>query len=383
MDLIIQKASLDDVDELLGLYIAVYGPDYPLEVGTNRAIMQEALRDTSEVLWLIMRDTERDVIAASVIFEMDLSLRIGKVMGAVVANGYRGQKVATKLINYGIQVVLESKKQVNSLYATARTVDISSQAMLLNSGFLPLGIFPNARKIKSYETLTLLGMFSSGVLEKRSAIDKVPERLLPIVEICNKQIGHDHDKIESYSCPSLPVEVDIEDDFEFIFAPQFVEKRFEEIFSDDEESLFYPFHKPNLIISSVNTDLEIYASFNKKDHYCVLITANESIRSLQGKFKKLMFSMKEHGIYYVETLIRIDYFESICFLLDNRFLPSAVYPAMREEEGKLHDYVLLTRTMVPLDFSDAKIHEAFKPYVNQYVKQWLHLNLSIVEGVNL
>jgi hypothetical protein len=113
----------------------------------------------------------------------------------------------------------------------------------------------------------------------------------------------------------------------------------------------------------------------------VWITANNKISDLRDNFKKLVFAMKEIGIYYIETLVRVDYFETICFLTENRFLPSAIYPAMREEEGKMHDYVLLTRTMVPLDFSDAQIHDCFRPYVQQYAKKWVQLNLSMVEGV--
>ena len=89
--------------------------------------------------------------------------------------------------------------------------------------------------------------------------------------------------------------------------------------------------------------------------------------------------MKDQGIYYVETLVRMDYFNAICFLAENKFIPAAVYPAMREEDGYMYDYVLMTRTMVPLDFSDTQIDDSFRPYVTQYAKQWIHMNLASVE----
>ena len=381
MDLLIQKASIQDIDELLGLYVSIYGDDYPLEIGTNKKVMKSALLDPETFLWLVMRDNERGVIAGSVIFELDLEYRIGKVTGAAVNKTYQGHGIATKLIQYGTEIVLKQKNKVNSLYATSRTVNVASQAMLLNNGFAPLGIFPNARKIKTYETLTLVGMFNEGVLEKRAQVAMIPPPLKPIIEISNEVVGLENCVEETKACPIVDSNGEEDDHFEFIFAPSFVTKRFNEIFKDDKESIFYPFHKPNLIIASEKTDLEIYASFNKKDHYCVWITANERLSEHRGSFKQLMFSMKELGIFYVETLIRVDYYDTICFLLENRFIPSAIYPAMREEDGKMHDYVLMTRTMVPLDFSDASIHEKFKPYVNQYAKQWLHTNLSIVEGI--
>jgi len=387
MELIIELAEVSDVEELIGLYVSIYGKDYPLELGTNAIAMKKAIEKRDEFLWLVMRDTEKGVTAGSIIFELDYNFKIGKVMGAVVGNPYQGQKVATRLIKEGVSRVFDEERganrRIHSLYATARTIGLSSQFMLINSGFSPLGIFPNARKIKTYESLTLLGMFAPGVLDRRAPLGQISKRIEPILKICNHAIGRD-DSIspQVIECPGeSPVEGSEEDEFEFIFAPTFVEKRFAEKFAEDRESIFYPFHTPNLIISSVQTDMEVYASFNKKDHYCVIITANQSIKNLSGKFKKLIFSMKELGIYYVETLVRMDYFETICFLLDNRFLPSAVYPAMREEDGMMHDYILLTRTMVPLDFSDATIHPDFNPYVYEYVKQWLHLNLSIVEGI--
>lgn len=384
MDLIIQKASVKDIDELLGLYVSVYGDDYPLEIGTNKKCMHEALESPEKFLWLVMRDQEQSVIAGSTIIEMDREFKIGKVTGVTVSPKYRGTHIASKLIKYGVDIVLNQKKLVNSLYATSRTLGIASQSMFLNNGFLPLGIFPNARKIKTYETLTLMGIFAEGVLEQRALVERVPSSVAQIFKIGNEAIDCDIAPRRVQDCPIELRENHVDsfdDNFEFIFAPNFVNKRFEELFVDDDESVFYPFHTPNLIISSEKTELEIFASFNKKDHYCVWITANGKISALQDNFKNLIFQMKELGIYYVETLVRADYFDTITFLTENRFLPSAIYPAMREEDGEMHDYILLNRTMVPLDFSDAKIHDAFKPYVNSYAKQWLHLNLSAIEGI--
>ncbi len=383
MNLIIQKASSTDADELLGLYLGLYGENYPLEIGTRRKTMLKALLDPERFLWLVMRDQDKGIIAGSMIFEIDPWFRIGKVTGAAVNKKYQGYGVATRLIAYGVDIVLHEKKLVNSLYATARTASLGSQMMLIRNGFKPLGIFPNARKINSYETLALLGLFNKGILEERASVDKIPANLEPISKIVSDVVGSGINFSKVETGPPVGVEDSDEEgeDFEFIFAPHFVEKRFDECFSHDEESVFYPFHRPNMIIASEQSNLEIYASFSKKDHYCVWITANENISSHRGQFKKLMFALKEQGIYYVETLVRADYFDTICFLTENRFIPSAIYPAMRQQEGLMHDYVLLTRTMVPLDFSNATVHESFRPYINQYAKQWLHMNLSIVEGI--
>jgi GNAT superfamily N-acetyltransferase len=384
MGLIIDRANIDDINELIGLYLTIYGKDYPLEVGTNKDVMKKHILDKDQTLWLLMRDTDSSTIAASCIFELDLEYKIGKITGMTVNRSYRGRGLAKQLLGAGIDEVLHVGKKVHSLYATSRTIEVSSQKMLIANGLKPLGIFPNARKIKHYETLTLMGIFGEGVLERRSKVERVPPQMIPLYDSIGEVLGSEGHPDTGHACPVLKSDSSIEvseDDFEYIDAPMFVKKRFEETFKGDKESIFYPFHKPNLIISSEKCNLEIFASFSKKDHYCVLITANNSIRDLEDQFKQLIFSMKEKGIYYIETLMRADYYEVICFLLQNKFLPSALYPAMREEDGVMHDYVLLTRTMVPLDFSETHIDDCFLPFVNQYVEQWVEMNLKSL-GVN-
>ncbi len=91
--------------------------------------------------------------------------------------------------------------------------------------------------------------------------------------------------------------------------------------------------------------------------------------------------MKDIGIYYVETMVRTDRFDAIRYLTGNDFLASALYPAMKIENGVPQDYVLLTRTMVPLDFSEISISDNLRPYFDHYAKQWIgnHLNTLKVD----
>lgn len=384
MDLRIDRADISDIDGLLGLYLSIYGDDYPLEIGTNKSVMTHALNNPDKFLWYVMRDDSRGVIAGSCIVEIDTYFKIGKVTGVTTSRDYRGKGVAKKLIAHGTREIVDEKKMVNSLYATSRTISPASQVMLLHNNYLPLGIFPNARKIKTYESLALLGYFGEGVLERRIPVEKIPSHLGPITDIVCETVGMAKVAQKMESCPinsyrQINEDQSLDGGFEFMYAPKFVDRRFEECFNDDKESMFYPFHRPNLLIASESGDMEIFASFNKKDHYCVLITATNSIRDLRDRFNKLLFQMKDHGIYYVETLVRMDYFDTICFMAENKFLPSAIYPAMREIDGEMHDYVLLTRTMVPLDFSEMKIDDSFRPYVNQYARQWVHHNLATIE----
>lgn len=382
MELIIDHAQKTDVDELMALYFQAYGPDYPLEIGTNKSVMQMALETPKDGIehfqWYVMRDKERRTLAGSCIVELDLSLKIGKVTGVIVGKNYQGCGVANRLIEHAASTAFE-KHDLNSLYSTSRTVALSSQAMLLKNGFMPLGIFPNARKIKTYETLSLMGRFRPGILEKRKPVAIIPTDLAPMAKMVEKIIGHPL-YVAVDQCPSLPPVIGENDnrrlEFEFIDATHFVHKRSEELFEQDKKDTFYPFHRPNLLIFEPNLGLEIFACFTKKDHYCVIISTNRSLRSLGRGLKNLIFAMQEQGIYYIELLVDLDNFSSLCYLMENKFIPSAIYPAMREEDGAMHDYVLLTRTMVPLDFSEIEAHPSLIPYFKLYTEQWSSRNLK-------
>ncbi|MBF0366428.1 MAG: hypothetical protein HQK50_12725, partial [Oligoflexia bacterium] len=282
---------------------------------------------------------------------------------------------------------------------TTRTVAISHQLSFMQNGFIPLGIFPNARKVDDYETFTLMGAFRKGVLEKQAKVERVPMALMPILKVV-------HDSIPGWRLPAGVDDVSgvvtsrkhfdegevgssykgmgsskgsFSEEFEFIEAAHFVEKRFYAVFADDMDSTFYPFHRPNLLIYGKRSKIEIYAAYNKQDHYCVIIVASQVMITLKENFKKLILDMKRHGISYVEILVRMSRFERLAFYMDNEFIPSAIYPAMREIEGEMHDYVLLTRTMEPLDFRGINIHHAFRPFISQYTSQWIQRHINSFE----
>ena len=68
-------------------------------------------------------------------------------------------------------------------------------------------------------------------------------------------------------------------------------------------------------------------------------------------------------------------------LLRGQFVPSAIYPAMREVNGAYEDYVVLSRTMEPLNFRGMAIVSQFKHYIDQYVEAWKRVNLDTIEVI--
>lgn len=375
MSVEISRARPEDVDELLKLYFIVYGSSYPISLGSDRTTMEHAI-SSRDYLWFVARDQGGRRIASSLVFEVDSLNRIAKATAMVTHPNYQKQGIASKLVQAGCEELLSSSGPVNSIYTTTRTTSVGPQLVFLNSGFKPLGIFPNAHRLREYETLTLFARYKPGALDRRTPVEEVPEKLLPILSAAQKCMGIPMPQRASAPQEFAPPE-GAAPEFEFIFAPEYVRRRFETSYPDPYDR-FYPFHVPNLLIASKDGEIEIYAYFSRKDCYCTVIGINVPIYTLDGKLSNLLIPLREYGISYIEVLISLEYTKSLEALFRAKFLPSAVYPCMRDVE-KVQDFVLMSRTLEPLNFSNMEIHRAFKPYVEEYVKLWKNMHLETLE----
>jgi GNAT superfamily N-acetyltransferase len=378
-DVRIESPKVTDIDELLRLYFVIYGRSYPVAYGTDPVVMARAMSSHNHE-WLIARDYSRGVIAGSVVFELDPLSRLGKVAALVVHPDYRKLGIATRLTEGGTRRLLSENSTLNSLYTTTRTLSVGPQLTFLRQGYLPLGIFPNAHKLRTYETTTLLAKFRPGVLERRVQPAGIPQQLARIYEVVSQfapQITVP--PVLPSVAPTPPEGGPLE--FEAIQAPHYALRRFYEAFSDPYDR-FYPFHLPNLIFAEKGGAAEIYAHFSHQDAYCTVVALTHPFYELQQGMPALLETMKAIGVSYVEVLIGVEHSRSIRTLLDAQFLPSALYPAMRESDGALHDLVVMTRTMEPLDFRGMAIGPSFKPYVDQYIDLWKKMHLETLEVLN-
>jgi hypothetical protein len=387
-DCVIECATQTDVDELLRLYFLVYQNNYPLPLCSDRQQMSAAI-SSSDFRWYVTRNKVTGQIVGSAVFEMELFHKIGKLTGVVVHPDYRQHHVAIDMIKRGTQELLGGGGPLHSIYTTTRTVSRGPQIMVLKDGFIPLGIFPNAHKLKEYETLTLMAKFREGILEKRPALPPVPEKIAPIVKVLHDQLRIKSEiplaKVTAAprsSRTTMTTRPEGELDFELIDAPKFVLRRFNETFTDPYDR-FFPFHIPNLLISSTNGEVEIFAYLNHLDGYLTVVALNVPIYSLGGgRLRPLLNKMRSMGVSYIEVLIGLEHAESLQVLVDAQFLPSAIYPAMIEIGGQQADFLLMTRTLEPLNFVGMQVERSFKPYLDQYIELWKAMHLETLEVFN-
>jgi GNAT superfamily N-acetyltransferase len=378
MDLRIERATPNDVMSLLGLYTLVYGRTYPLAIGTNPTVMLSVIKNPDH-LWLVVRD-ERDQVIASLVAEQDVLHKIGRLQALVVHPDHRRLNLGSKLAEEMVRITLGPDGILNSLYTTTRTVSIGPQAIFLNLGFVPLGVFPNAHRVKEYETLTLLARFREGVLAARPHYKSIPEKISPILEILNALLP-EGEKRAIETCNQLPkVSSDQDHEYEIIYAPDFVKRKFFNDFQDPYDR-FYPFHEPNLLASAKGGGPEIYAYYSQEDGYCTIIGGATPFWSLNPSINSLIRQLLGFGVSYIEMLMSLQNTDSLKVLLDHQFLPSAVYPAMTSFNGELEDFVLLSRTAEPLNFRGMAVDHRLKPYIDQFVRLWSQMHFETLEVI--
>jgi len=380
IELKIQDADINDVDEIINLYRAVYGKKYPISYGTDPELLTKSINNNETHKCLVMRDVMNRVIGGALIVEIDSFNKIGKLVGLVVHPTYQRHKIANSLIEFASDLFLKKDLRLNSLYATTRTITVGPQMIFIKNNYLPLGIFPNAHRLQQYETVTLFAKFRDGILEKRKLDVSTSSRVIPLYEILKKLVP----KI-NIPKPAIQTlnnnQVNDEDwEFEIIRAPNYVLRKFYERFPDPNDR-FFPFHSPNMIIADKKGRIEIFAYFSKRDGYCTLIKSTAPISELNGHLISLYMQLDDIGVSYIEVLVNVKNTPIIDTLLSGQFLPSAIYPAMREVNNNYEDYVVMSRTMEPLNFRGMAIVAPFKPFIDGYVDAWKQVNLETIEVI--
>jgi hypothetical protein len=125
-----------------------------------------------------------------------------------------------------------------------------------------------------------------------------------------------------------------------------------------------------VMLTDTEAGYELYAHLSPSDGYCTLVGAAPTPLAVADHLDRIIAQLNNFGAYYVESLVPMDAFEELTALLGNGFLPVAAYPAMRRDGELFRDYVVMARTMQPLDFRGLAIDNAFRPFTEQYIDLW-------------
>ncbi|MFD9355196.1 GNAT family N-acetyltransferase [Streptomyces sp. NPDC060031] len=369
---VIERAGCADIADLRHLYYAVYGPHYPVALGTDPAEMARLIQDP-HTLWLVARCPRSNALVGSAAVHGEPGSRLGRLEGLAVHPDHRGGGLAAQLTERLCERTLGTGR-LDSVYATVRTVSAGPQRVFAHCGFRPMGLLANAVALGSRESLALYARHSPGVLERRVPVPEVPAPLTPLLRTVERGLGISYAGTRvappSPGLPSPPAPDPASGvRLELIEAPAFVRRRFDEHFPDAAQ-WFYPLHTPNTLLAADDGSFEVYACLNRSGGYCSLLAAYPS-PAAAAHLEALTHALTRAGAGYVEALVPLAHRAALSAFLSQGFLPSALYPAMRREaDDRFHDYVVMSRTAEQIDFRGMVVDAPLQPYLDAYVSAW-------------
>ncbi|MEU6315057.1 GNAT family N-acetyltransferase [Streptomyces sp. NPDC047014] len=379
MNPVITPATGADIAELRQLYYAVYGPHYPVALGTDPAEMARLMADPHS-LWLVARCPASGALTASAAIHGEAGSRIGRLEGIAVHPGHRSGGLAGALTEALCAGMLDTAR-LDSVYATVRTVGAGPQRVVARNGFRPLGILPNAVDLRSRESLALYARHSPGVLDRRVPVTEVPAALLPLLRTAEDALGIGFPGVRAAG-PAEPAAPGDVEHVELIEAPAFVRRRFRERFPD-AEGWFYPLHTPNVLLTPEDGRFEVYAYLNRAGGYGSLLSVHPDPAAAAACLEPVTRALARAGAGYVEALVPLAHQEALAAFLSQGFVAGALYPAMRADGDGFHDYAVLSRSSERIDFRGVAVEPPLQPYLDCYVSAWASTHLPTTSEVAL
>jgi muconolactone delta-isomerase len=366
----IRKANIQDKNYIKNLYKEVYGYNYSLPEVTDEDLLNEILLNP-ENIWLLVYDNENKV-CGSLLFRIDKKNLLAKALAAVVKEKYRNNKIFELLFHLGFNY---SILKVEAVYALARTITLSPQKVLFKNNFIPAGIFPNVRRVLTYENHALFIYLTQKGLKKREKITKMNILVNEIYQILQKYLirliykenklnlnasEFFKEKYQKVLIQKLNFKPIILDNINIIIDN--VEKEYNEKLNKLRFK-FMPFHKPNF---KIKTSLgSIFLHFNYIDKHCAImgLEVEDDLEKIYNIFYNIPFIVDKLDARYLEVLSKAENYFYHNILIDIGFIPCAYFPIMLKENNKRKDVAAF---FYPFNFPNLKnmiVPDIFKEYL--------------------
>ncbi|MCS6954890.1 MAG: GNAT family N-acetyltransferase [Candidatus Calescibacterium sp.] len=392
----IEKADISFKKDIKNLYYKVYGSFYSLPEIIDDELMEEILLDDNNC-WVVARDGN-DIIG-SLIFRVSKSISLAKALGAIVMPSHRGKGIFGRMFEFGLNFV-----DTDIIYALTRTISPEPQKLLLRYNFVPLGIFPNVRRVYAYENHGLYALIKPEAFKLRRKINNIlPEikNLLAILKdimIRKFLLGVLKDRYLEYS----HLEPFISEKYDIVYREKFgidpkeakkvdikvinVEKDYFEVY-DKLRFKFFPFHKPNFKISTEFGS--VFLHLNMIDKHCAIMgidTKREDLERVYNLFFNIPYIVDKLDARYLEIVSMTPNYFNHSVLLDNGFIPAAYFPCLIPERDKNNifrtDAVIFFYPYNLPHFKKMFVPEDFKPYI-KYVYSMIIRKINEELDLNL
>jgi hypothetical protein len=380
-DVLLRRATEEDIFKISELYFEVYNGTYPDPIISNLKLMKNFISNMDNYWMVGEKDNQ---LVASLIYEYDPQHKIAKAFGAVVSTKVRKAGIAEALMWFALELINEDTKNGLELtYATTRTVHPVAQLLTNKLDFKKLGIFPNVHRTTDYETHCLASRFSERALENRFKDFKLHPKIMPLFKLAQQELALP-DLEEAFLKENMPFELLHNFKLEVINAPSFVLERFLKVKQEGKlDNSFFPFHTPNVLITSPDQSTEAFLFINEVDRHCVIIGIN-SDQTFQHNhlslLKQIVDLLRSMNVRYIETIVRADKTNEIENVLKAKFIPCAYFPAFQltsNDKGEVrHDFVVFSRSFEIFDFSNIQLEGIYKEFLILYFEMWKEISLN-------
>ena len=346
----IEKKDFSDINKL---YNEVYKGYYPLPETYNKKIFDEVVDDDSH-FWLVAEEEGKPV--ASLIMVGSRKRGVCKCYGAAIRKDFQAKGIV-----YTLHKEAEKMAKYPIYYAIARMNVVTPQKLLRKLDFYPLGIFPNAMRVKDVETHGLFVSYRGDMLKER----KRPVIIEPIREIydCARDVlnldAADTVPLIREEHPRNPV------DFRINTSPtvrwEWADYRGQEVLIMD----YFPFFEPNMKLYSEDMTSEVFIHYSPTSaHMYVLGIKSEN--DLREVFEGISNVALSFGCYYIELVAPTSSpdLQSAMYLSD--FLPSAYFPAFKKARTFREDCFIACKLLLPPQFGNVHVDDMNKNFLRAY-----------------
>ena len=367
----LRVAGPADLEAVRALYFRTYGDRYGVPEVADPEHTRKALEDSAHYLWLVSEVEGR--VAGSVIFSMDPYHRLGKSFGGVIEPELRGQKIMTHMIAEGHARLLQDGGPCDLVYAVVRTfISLTFHRDLRELGYVDTGVFPNVRRVRDYETHGFKVCAAPHAYERRRRPPRLFQHAETLYEIVRSRLGLDAPVVEHVRlAPSKGQRVELEE-VPAGELPGGVEAERERLRKEGRLQFgFYPLHEPNLLLADPSRSVKAFLYYQPLDGHGSLLGLDTGGRDLVDVLESLGKACEALGVTYLEILASAYDPVVQAQLWQAYFLPCAWFPAGRlAEDGLREDYLVASRTFVPLHFKGLKMTEEAKPFLLEFFKNY-------------
>lgn len=365
----LRAAGTADLEPVRALYFRTYGDRYGVPEVADPQHTARALADPTNYLWLVTEVQGR--VVGSVIFSVDPYHRVGKSFGGVIEPEMRGQKIMTHMIREGHRRLMVDGGPCDLIYAVVRTfVSLSFHQDLRGLGYVDTGIFPNVRRVRDYETHGFKCCFAPHALDRRRRPPRLFHQVQTLYEIVGARLGLDEAIIEHPRLSPPPGEAIPLAGVPPEEVPGGIEAERERLRGAGQlEFGFYPLHEPNLLLANADRSVKAFLYHQPVDGHASLLGMTTGGHDMVDVLGAVADACEALDLKYLEILASAYDPKVQAQLWQAYFIPSAWFPAARlAEDGQREDYLVASRSFVPLHFKGMKLTEEAKPFILEYFK---------------